>query len=527
MSSTTSVSVLGGKVTPRCENNIDKCDALKTLSEATAMLDGKFQPIIESAQVSLSTESAKVTPLGQEIIRGESMGSDLLTSVSSNRESSHSSPTTAEEEDKQVRLWQESGALSHVFGSQSLLSQELPKDLCEEDLVGASQTAASFADTTPDKRANSANTPTSSNPSSSPVDLQKEEDDDFCMLGSLKRPSNKPLSSLKDQKPVKTESSEKEYDEGNGYSQELSLSTTTNFGSLLEAIQKVKEQDDFNSQKEVDDIVASAERNSKSKPSRDISISTKKGKKRNKTSSTGHPFLEAETRYGEPPMKKRFCDVMAGQTGRGKSSVAPQRPKSRILVAEKPISTALVTPPSGVMAQSAADLAARTIHDPDLAKQLLLSMALCRANPRSAPDELPGPGHVLPNRFFWAHYPPLEAVLKENMAEYYQLSMNECQSVQQQLFNNRLVVLVREVADNEQWTFDPQHFSDKVLRDRIRCYYKTHIQNAKKRLKTMLRNPTKRSNAVHLMQHYDLIRKTAEVVDEEKAGISGALQPNE
>lgn len=60
------------------------------------------------------------------------------------------------------------------------------------------------------------------------------------------------------------------------------------------------------------------------------------------------------------------------------------------------------------MAQRAADLAQRTINDPELAKRLLLSMALTRENPRSAPETLPGPGHVLPEGFFWAHYPPLE-----------------------------------------------------------------------------------------------------------------------
>jgi hypothetical protein len=60
------------------------------------------------------------------------------------------------------------------------------------------------------------------------------------------------------------------------------------------------------------------------------------------------------------------------------------------------------------LANRAADLAQRTINEPELAKRLLLSMALTRENPRSAPEILPGPGHVLPEGFFWAHYPPLE-----------------------------------------------------------------------------------------------------------------------
>lgn len=161
------------------------------------------------------------------------------------------------------------------------------------------------------------------------------------------------------------------------------------------------------------------------------------------------------------------------------------------------------------LAKRAADLAQRTINDPELAKRLLLSMALTRENPRSAPETLPGPGHVLPEGFFWAHYPPLEKVLKDNMAEYYELSITKCQSAQQQSFNNELVDLVRAESNRQGWLYAPC-FTDKNLRDRIRCYYKTHIQNAKKRLRTMVKNPTKRANARHLCNHLDLIEKNVE-----------------
>lgn len=158
------------------------------------------------------------------------------------------------------------------------------------------------------------------------------------------------------------------------------------------------------------------------------------------------------------------------------------------------------------VAKRAAALAEQTITDPEMAKKLLLSMALVRENPRSVPSVLPPRGSVVPEGFFWAHYPPLEAVLKKHMAEYYDLSTTRCQSAEQQSFNNDLVVLVRDVAKEQGWKFH-QTFSDKGLRDRIRCYYKTHIQNAKKRLRTMVRNPTKRANARHLCAHLDLIER--------------------
>jgi hypothetical protein len=59
-------------------------------------------------------------------------------------------------------------------------------------------------------------------------------------------------------------------------------------------------------------------------------------------------------------------------------------------------------------ARRAAALAEKTITDPDMAKKLLLSMALMRENPRQAPEEWPKKGSVIPPSFFWAHYPPLE-----------------------------------------------------------------------------------------------------------------------
>jgi hypothetical protein len=107
-------------------------------------------------------------------------------------------------------------------------------------------------------------------------------------------------------------------------------------------------------------------------------------------------------------------------------------------------------------------------------------------------------------------------VLKKHMAKYYDLSTTKCQSAQQQAFNNDLVIHVRSVAKDRGWRFHPT-FTDKSLRDRIRCYYKTHIQNAKKRLRTMVRNPTKRANARHLCAHLDLIEqhKNAESSDDD------------
>jgi hypothetical protein len=132
------------------------------------------------------------------------------------------------------------------------------------------------------------------------------------------------------------------------------------------------------------------------------------------------------------------------------------------------------------------------------------------------------------------------AVHIRHMMEYYELSTTKCQSAQQQAFNNDMVVVVQEACQRQGWEF-ADCFDSKGLRDRIRyvicrrsgkvmdepietsctsqpielfspfrfpsCYYKTHIQNAKKRLRTMVRNPTKRANARHLCEHLDLIER--------------------
>ena len=315
----------------------------------------------------------------------------------------------------------------------------------------------------------------------------------------------------------------------------------TSLGSLLDAIQIINEQGDqsvaenLGSESQAGGTGLSNDRPKrrrvapKDKHLESSTLPIKSSKKKLKANDCRKLQLPMTAKKRSSPTKASPVPSSSASTSKSRLEVAkyvfPQGRPDVLQPADEASSKMISRPPSSscavVHVHDAAELATKIIHDHELAKELLLSMALCRTNPRTPPESIPGHGHVLTDGFFWSRYPPLEAVLKDYMPEYYRLSIEKCQSCQQQSFNNRLVVEVTATANVLGWKFDPEHFTDvKVLRDRIRCYYKTHIQNAKKRLKTMLRNPTKKSNAIHLKEHYDLIQQAAQKkleADEEHA----------
>ena len=226
-----------------------------------------------------------------------------------------------------------------------------------------------------------------------------------------------------------------------------------------------------------------------------------KGNSRKKASKATNVKEEFGVNSPSRRTSKRKGVLVDSEIGEGKKKKA----KSNTTVT----ASSSTQKPDNVLAQEAADLAARVIHEEHLGKQLLLSMVMERQPTRTPPETLPSAGHEMPASFVWSHYPPLEKVLRDHMEEYYELSLQKRQSAAQQAFNNDLVDIVRTTARND-WGWTVPSLDDKALRDRIRCYYKTHIQNAKKRLATMLKNPRKVANARHLVHHLQLIKQTLE-----------------
>lgn len=166
------------------------------------------------------------------------------------------------------------------------------------------------------------------------------------------------------------------------------------------------------------------------------------------------------------------------------------------------------------------------LQDPEVWKRLILAMALER--PRSL-HNVTGDTHekappaLIQEGFFWKEYPVLELLLYDHMPRYYEWSTHQRQSKHQQAFNNALVDKARLVATTAGLKFCPRHFTDKKLRDRIRCFFKTHLQNAKKRLQTMMKHldaPDVRQTLVEMMEKMNDVSLIRTVSEEEGISLS-------
>jgi len=85
---------------------------------------------------------------------------------------------------------------------------------------------------------------------------------------------------------------------------------------------------------------------------------------------------------------------------------------------------------------------------------------------------------TLRKKFSWKQYPELEEYLIANQDEYFEFSSRNY-TAEQRKYNNTLTRGLLDLAADEGYVFEEFTFS--MVRDRIRCYYKSHSQSAKKK----------------------------------------------
>eukprot|EP00977_Amphora_coffeiformis_P007519 scaffold1640_cov161-Amphora_coffeaeformis.AAC.42 len=419
-------------------------------------------------------------------------------------------------EDKALVFLQRTGHLAQVAGSQSMLSQELLAEGEElESQCASSSQMSSISTKTPKAIARRYGILTQ--------EMEEEEDnpraaneksDNSYLTPPRKKVARKIVTATQDSKEIKKDSKNE--------SQLSNTQPSLTMSQLEEAADGPPLFAYTQSGLSVPNVSMPNVYRKRASSSSLISLCTAAEKKINEEAKQTEertkrkinrklPTTCNSTASGQPPMKKAKADKSTtSSVARAGDSFDPNEPMAgEIQWVGRSTKSLVVNDGTQDAATQAAAMAYRIMQgDDELSKRLLLGMALNRDSPRQGPPEWPEKGPI-PEGFVWAHYPPLEGLLKENMEEYYNLSMAKCQSSKQQLFNNNLVDRVRDLASKYEWTFPTDR---RTLRDRIRCYFKTHLQNAKKRLRTLLRNPTKRANAKNLVKLMEIIPDVADSV---------------
>ena len=88
---------------------------------------------------------------------------------------------------------------------------------------------------------------------------------------------------------------------------------------------------------------------------------------------------------------------------------------------------------------------------------------------------------VLRKKFSWKSFPELEAYLVEHRQQYLRYSNSLNYTKAQKQYNNKLTQGLLELAGRQGYVFEG--FTFAMVRDRIRCFYKSFVQATKKKTK--------------------------------------------
>lgn len=127
--------------------------------------------------------------------------------------------------------------------------------------------------------------------------------------------------------------------------------------------------------------------------------------------------------------------------------------------------------------------------DLDRDKQLQYRVAILMAmhSRRSNRSEFTTPApenKMITVGFQWEHFPECEQILEESASEYFSAYYQRLGPVEMRRMNDAIVDRVQKTIAQYHYEVHPD-FDNGKLRERIRCYYKTLIANAKKRLVTL------------------------------------------